>query len=154
MATPVLRDKQVMPVLLALRDSLAAELARSVFGPVERLDIIARDRRDTLGCECGRVWLRYAGENYLDQGNSCGNPTRFRIELAVLRCKPVEDVKQLGDTLEYMGEADGFLSDRAAIKRALGCQKLKDARVEQMGPYGPQGQCMGTVALVSWRGNC
>lgn len=154
MAKPVLRDKQVMPVMLALRDALAAALECSVFGPVKRLDIIPRDRRDMLGCECGRVWMRYAGERYLDLGNSCGNPTRFSIELAVLRCLPYTDTKELAGELEYQGAADGFMSDASAIRRALQTQRLKDSRVEQMAPYGPQGSCMGTVALVSWRGNC
>lgn len=154
MALPVYRDRQVMPVMLALRDSLAEALKCSVFGPVERLDIIPRDRRDTLGCECGRVWMRYAGERYLDLGSSCGNPTRFSVEVAVLRCLPYSDTKELADNLAYQEAADGFLSDASAIRRALDTQKLKDSRVEQMAPYGPQGSCMGTVALVSWRGRC
>jgi hypothetical protein len=156
----VIQDKQVMPVLVAIRDALAAELQCAPNGPTARYDIIPRDRTDMRGCECGpggRTWIRYAGRERIDTG-SCVNPYRISAELAILRCLPYQDTGAgpMPSSAQYFKASGDFLGDEAAIRRVLTYKSLTKlgstgAWLDSAGPYGPQASCMGTIAVVRWR---
>lgn len=151
----IAHDKQIFPVMIAYRDALHAALECSPLGPVDRIDLIPRDRRDMRGCECDRSWIRWANTTYIDAGAACTGRSRIAIEVGIIRCLPYDDTTTMPDSSTYFTSAEGFLGDAAAIRRALrDAPKLRDARIDSSEPYGPQASCMGTVATISWLAAC
>lgn len=152
---PVKQDMQVFPVMVAIRDAIAEQLQCAPLGPVGRYDIIARDRPDMRGCDCdgGRFWIRYMGQQRIENGSGCASGQRIGVELAILRCLPADDSGSgpMPTSAAYFQAAGGFMGDVAAIRRTMTHSSLKKAWLDEVLPYGPQASCMGTRAVIRWK---
>lgn len=174
--TPPLRlvDSLVAPVLLALRDCLCAELAKSLAGPPCRCVIVHSDTFPIMdGCDCtcepngqGDAWTRLVRlEPEVSATpvvtSKCPPGWIAVIELGVHRCIPLtEDGSPLPDR-QQNDLALMLLADMNATLRALCCPVLADhdIGVDFWQPIGPAGGCAGgalqiRVALPGGPGGC
>lgn len=158
MTTP-LSDSLAAPLLVALRECVRAQLARSTSGPVCRASIrhsVVTPAMDGCDCQCadgqGDAWVRLVRlEPDVDNAgavapSACPTAWLAVIELGVYRCVPLpEEGEALPEQTEHVISLDA-LSDMNALLRVLTCcLALADAfiGVDFWQPLGPSGGCAG-----------
>lgn len=163
MTTP-LSDSLVAPLLVALRECVRTELARSVNGPVCRASIRHSVVTPTMdGCDClcedgqGDAWVRLVrldpdgdGQGFALPG-VCPQGWVAIIEMGVYRCVPLpEEGEALPEDTEHQ-IALAALADMNALVRVVGCcPALRDEHVgvEFWQPLGPTGGCAGSSLQI------
>lgn len=171
-------DTLVGPLLLALRDCLAAEANKTITGPVCRCYVAWDQGVPVLGgcaCECntpegrgiGEAWVRLASvAPNLGQGVSGGSgagaiwdsATCFlgwvaTIEMGIVRCHPApEDPTKPLPPQQITDVSLWRVSDFAAMRRAWKCcPSLEDVRSLPVlfSPFGVSGNCSGGTLTIN-----
>jgi hypothetical protein len=172
-------DTLTYPTASALRDCLAEQAVDSVFGPVadKAVRFGAAGGATMDGCDCesaagnGRASVRvaqvvpanlHARSDRVGAGvraQRCGNVWTVTYELTIVRCFPMSSDGRPLPASEVDQTAQRFLSDQAAIMRAINCCEYLDrhsgVELVNLGPIGPAGGCagnQGTIRVVQARG--
>jgi len=168
---PAKPDSLTYPTASALRDCLAAEAVDTLHGPVvdKAVRFGAAGGATMDGCDCqgdganGRAVVRVAqvkpydliprGRNPGSRVQRCGNAWQVTYELSLVRCYPLTSTGAALSASEVDATAQRFLSDQAAIMRAINCCEYleRHAGVEfvSLVPIGPAGGCAGLTATIS-----
>lgn len=171
-------DTLVGPLLLGLRDCLAAEAQKTLSGPVCRC-YVAWDQgipvMDGCSCECmdggrkgsGDAWVRLAsvapnlgpGVGATPIGGAAWDPAVcfvgwvVTIELGIVRCHPVpQDPAKPMPAQTNTDLSLSRLSDFAAMRRAWSCCQALAGKYSApvlFTPLGPSGDCSGGTLTIS-----
>ncbi len=165
MTTPTpLADALVAPLLLAARDCLAAELARSPAGPACRVMVaygVVAPTMDGCACSCepdsqGDAWVRLvqlepdATFETLGSGG-CPGVWQAVIELGTYRCVPVPEAEDVLTARQMTDTALLLAGDMAALLRVLDCcptLRERNAVADLYVPIGPSGGCAGGALQI------
>lgn len=169
MATP---DLLTYPTASALRDCLVAEAVGTLHGPVADAAVRfgAANSATMDGCDCtsetgnGRASVRVVSvvpaqlEGRRDRAGGairaqrCGLAWIVTYELAYVRCWPVSSDGTALPAADLDQNAQRFLSDQAAIMRAINCcaylDKHSGVELVSVNPIGPAGGCAGVQATI------
>jgi hypothetical protein len=161
-------DRMWAPILLALRDCLCAELAKTMWG--QPCDCVAVRRNGAIGdCTSGVIpvvppppgaerngiaWVRKTDVVPVLSsvaGNLCVNELTATFELGVVRCIEVSEDGGLGDAATLNDEAVKFESDDLALRRVGRCCKLPGDPTVTLARWQPifGGGCAGAVQLLT-----
>lgn len=180
MSTPLpIVDTLVDPLLLALRDCLCEQVARTSLGPTCRCMVVHGFTSPTMdGCDCectveddptvtghGDSWVRLVRlDPDLTDGSLvsgvCAPGWQAVIELGTYRCAPVPEDGQPLEAAVLTAFSMKMGSDRSALLRTVRCcseLRDRDYAVDFYSPLGPSGGCSGgllqlRVALPSEAG--
>lgn len=165
-------DQLTYPTASALRDCLRTEAIDSTFGPVADAVVRFGGTGGALmdGCDCeattgkGRASVRVSLVAPADitgigqrragaiRATRCAAPWIITYELALVRCYPVSSDGRPLSAVELDTTAQSFLSDQAAIMRAINCcaylDKHSGVEFVSMTGLGPSGGCAGTSATI------
>lgn len=162
-----LADDLVGPLLLGLRDCLAAELKHTLSGPVCRAYVpwdTATPVMDGCDCECdtgkGDAWVRFVrmdpqrsnlGSTGVGDPPGCPPSWVATIDLGVARCHPVPSGSAPLDPQTITDTSLLRLSDGRALRRVVRCCRALDRFPTSAGPIvplPPQGGCSGVVLTI------
>jgi hypothetical protein len=167
---PAKPDSLTYPTASALRDCLAEQAIDTLHGPVvsKAVRFGAAGGATMDGCDCetdganGRAVVRVAQVAAFDltpRGRSvgarvqrCGLAWQVTYELSLVRCYPLTSTGAPLPAAEVDATAQRFLSDQAAIMRAINCCDYLDrhsgVQFVSLVPIGPAGGCAGLTATI------
>lgn len=174
---PATPDALTYPTASALRDCLAAEAANTLHGPVvdKAVRFGAAGGATMDGCDCeagganGRAVVRVAQVAAFDltprgrivgaRVQRCGLAWQVTYELSLVRCYPLTSTGAALPASEVDATAQRFLSDQAAVMRAINCcdylERHSGVEFVSVTPIGPAGGCAGvtgTIRVIQARG--
>lgn len=166
-------DQLTYPTASALRDCLAEQAVDTTHGPVAAKAVRFGAANGALmdGCDCesdtgnGRATVRVAGVQPAQLhtrgdrtaagvrvGARCGQVWIVTYELALTRCYPTTNDGRALPAAELDATAQRFLSDQAAIMRAINCcdylNRHSGVELVNVAPIGPSGGCAGVQATI------
>lgn len=170
-------DQLTYPTASALRDCLREQAADSVFGPVVSAAVRygAAGAATMEGCDCdgvdeqgrparGSAFVRVASVAPADisgrgqqragavRVTRCASPWLITYELGLMRCYPTTNDGRPLPAADVDQQAQQFLSDQAAIMRAINCcgylERHSGVEFVRLDAVGPSGGCAGAVATI------
>lgn len=173
----MIADQLTYPTASALRDCLREQAIESIAGRVVSAVVRYGGAGSATmdGCDCdgrdaddqpatGTAFVRVAQVTPADlsgQGTRrassirpqrCGNVWIVTYELGIMRCYPTTQDGAPLPPATVDTAAQQFLSDQAAIIRAIACCTYLDrhagVEIVQVVPIGPSGGCAGSVATI------
>jgi hypothetical protein len=163
---PAISDSAAAPILMALRDCLCREVAKTIFGSVCRCYVAwgaVLPMQDGCFCTCepdgnGDAWVKL---DSLDPDLSATSgagvqgwcPTGWvaTLSMGIYRCIPVGEADEVLDHTVVTDTSLALLSDMASLWRAFSCCESvieNGVRVATWTPIDPAGGCAGGALTI------